>query len=731
MPILRWGNHDKAILHLKESLKIKKETGDKLGASRVLGSLGNVFQLQGNYQVSRDYYERAFELASEVGQPKTIARAAYSLAENAYHRKDYAGCIARAEKIIANLDKFSDLRLGTDTYGLISKAHEKIDNPYKALLYARKHRTYSDSLYDENIAQLTADIEAKYKNDQQQKEIALLGSERDLQTLQLRKRINERNAIIAFAIIALFVAGLLYNQYRIKQSANAKLEQLDNMKTNFFANVSHEFRTPLTLIKGPIERLVGNADLKLGKEDIGMIQRNTDRLLQLVNQLLELSKLDAGNLKLETSEGDVFGFLRATASSFDSHAIERNIGYKVQIPSKALRASFDKDKLEKVIYNLLSNAFKFSGSGSKIVLTANHTGQKLEIKIEDSGKGIEPSRLPYIFDRFYRANSDSPDGTGIGLTLTKELVELMEGKIIVQSQYGKGTTFNVELPMKGILEKSDIAVAEQSKPDQLKAVSSLKNQETDHEGLPLILLTEDSEDMRHYISNMLSKAYRIQEANNGGIGLKKALANPPDLVITDLMMPEMDGIKFCKLLKTNIITSHIPVIMLTAKSGTEHKIQGLETGADDYLTKPFEANELLVRIKNLIHQRKQLRERYGSLRSQINPKAVVVNSIDQSFLERVHELLENNHINPDFGVPHLHRAMAMSRAQFHRKILALTNETPGVLLRNFRLKRAAQLLSQNADTVSQVAYGVGFNSLSYFTKCFKEFYGMAPSSYLV
>ena len=305
----------------------------------------------------------------------------------------------------------------------------------------------------------------------------------------------------------------------------------------------------------------------------------------------------------------------------------------------------------------------------------------------------------------------------------------MDGTITVSSKEGEGTSFTIHLPLQ------DIETRESESSEEIgHVVTSVKASpfeliKEDKRDVPEILLVEDNADMRYFIKEYLIEDYRVKEAINGKQGLQIAKVDSPDLVLTDLMMPKMDGIEFCKRLKTDVHTSHIPVIMLTAKAGIDNKLEGLETGADDYLTKPFDAGELLVRTKNLIEQRRKLRELFSNKDIQIEPKKVTVTSIDQKFLETVLELLETHSSQGDFGVPQMQEALAMSKSQLHRKLKALTNEAPGELLRNFRLKRAAQLLGQKSDPVTQVAYAVGFNDLSYFTKCFKELYGVVPSAY--
>ncbi|GJM34586.1 MAG: hybrid sensor histidine kinase/response regulator [Saprospiraceae bacterium] len=523
------------------------------------------------------------------------------------------------------------------------------------------------------------------------------------------------------------------NQARQLEKQAHELQELDRLKSNFFANISHEFRTPLTLIKGPIDQLEQNPDEKLSPDNVKMIRRNADRMLKLVNQLLDLSKIDGGSLHLEPTEGDVFKCLRAAAASFNSHAAQRNIDYQVQIPQTVLWATFDRDKLEKVVYNLLSNAFKFSDDNAVISCQVKYSDPKLHVQVKDSGRGVPEEKLPYIFDRFYQVDSSDTkekEGSGIGLSLSKNLVTLMNGTITVSSEIGKGSCFRVELPIQEIKTRFGES-ADKSAPVNtlVPRPKPFALTQTDKRSLPEVLLVEDNDDMRHFIKEQLIDCYKIREAVNGEAGLQKAIANPPDLIITDLMMPRMDGIELCDKLKTNVITSHIPVIMLTAKAGIDNKIKGLETGADDYLIKPFDANELLVRTKNLIEQRRKLRELFANKKVQIDPNQITVTSMDQKFLEQVLALLEDKSADPGFGVPQMQEALAMSKTQLHRKLKALTNEAPGELLRNFRLKRAARLLLQKADTVTQIAFHVGFNNLSYFAKCFKELYGVAPSSY--
>ena len=515
-----------------------------------------------------------------------------------------------------------------------------------------------------------------------------------------------------------------------------QLKEVDKQKARFFANISHEFRTPLTLIKGPVEQILQTPGESLSQEEKLMIHKNANRLLRLVNQLLDLSKLDANSLSLNLINGDIFGFLRVVSSAFSSLAEQRNIKYDIQVPEKELYTMFDQDKLEKIIYNLLSNAFKFTPDNGKVSLSTYFQKEFLTIEIADTGKGISSEHLPFIFDRFFQSDNSITreyEGTGIGLSLTKELVTLMRGRIDVESQSGKGSKFVVIIP----IEENTKAKDETSRKDyrqktffieeEIKKTDEINIEEKD-ETKPLILIVEDNNDMRGFIRKQLLQSYFILEASDGEDGLKIAKKEIPDLVITDLMMPKMDGMVFCEKLKNDNYTNHIPVVMLTAKAGQEHKIEGLVTGADDYLTKPFDQKELQTRVYNLIHQRQELRKKF-SREIILQPRNINISSMDEQFIRKLEYIIEENISDDKFGVPEMQHGLAMSKTQLHRKMKAIINQAPGEFLRNYRLKRAAQLISGKSDSVTQIAYSVGFSNLSYFTKCFKELFGVIPSEY--
>jgi signal transduction histidine kinase/AraC-like DNA-binding protein len=533
---------------------------------------------------------------------------------------------------------------------------------------------------------------------------------------------------------------------------NYQIMEMDQMKTRFFANVSHEFRTPLTLILSPLENMLLKENLEeKDRDNLEMMYRNAVRLLGLINQLLDLSKIDAGRLKVELIEHDIYKVLRMITRSFTPLAERKKIDYRVEIPDGELITYFDHDKLDKIIANLLTNALKFTPEKGKVSCRIKLIDKKegmiknfLEIVVQDSGRGIPAEQLEKIFDRFYQVADtwkNGISGTGIGLSLTKELVTLQHGKIVVESKPNEGSRFIIKIPLgKDHLKEHEFVVKplEEIKDDLLIVKFRMHDFETAGEksedfvseqvDQPVLLIIEDNADVRQHIYENFEKEYLVKQSKNGKEGWEKAVALVPDLIISDVMMPEMNGVELCKKLKTDERTSHIPVILLTARADVEDKIEGLETGADDYITKPFNIKELLTRSKNLIEQRKKLREKYTH-QIDLEPGEIAVQSADERFLKRALEIIEKNMGDCDFDVNNFYPEMNMSRMQLFRKLKALVNQTPSELIRNMRLKRAAQLMKQNFGNIAEITYEVGFNNLSYFAKCFKEKFGVLPSEY--
>ena len=526
----------------------------------------------------------------------------------------------------------------------------------------------------------------------------------------------------------------LKNRLRLEQIEKEKVQELDQLRAQFFANISHEFRTPLTLIKAPLETLLAENKNKEDQITFFRLHQNTERLLHLVDQLLDLSKLEAGMLKLEVESVEAFSLLRQLAGNFQSLAQQKQLEFKLEIPKQASSLSLDKDKLEKIVFNLLSNAFKFAPKQGWVVFEVEYD-KALKIRVGNSGTPIPANEQQKIFNRFYQAGDTRHQGAGIGLALVRELVKLHNGNIRVVSAEKEGTWFHVELPLEfakaNVWEKEPNNTLESSPKEitntliedkSVPSVASLLKQQ------PTVLLVEDHEEVRAFIKAQLTHLYKIIEAENGAVGWQQTLQQTPSLIISDVMMPVMDGVIFCDKVKTDPRTDHIPIILLTAKADVESRIKGLQTGADDYLAKPFNSEELKVRCANLIKQRQKLQQRYQQ--SLFLPKGKKgISNAEVAFIKEAIRVVETNLSNAEFSAENFASAMHLSRTHLYRKLKATTGMSITDFMRNLRLEKAHLLLSESADNISEIAYQVGFNNLSYFARCFREKYNCSPSEF--
>ncbi len=576
---------------------------------------------------------------------------------------------------------------------------------------------------------------------------------------------------------------LIENKNIQLEDQSKKLKELDQLKSRFYTYISHEFRTPLTLIMGPLEQMVSTAppvNQHTWKQKLSSVLANSRRLLHLINQLLDLSKFDSGKMTLRASRQDIVPLVETLAASFESLFQQKEQELILQLPGEEIFLYFDKEKMENVLINLLANAIKYTPAGGKITIslkkipgspgTEDFPLGHLEIKIADTGEGIPVDQLPHIFDHFYRARStreSRQQGTGIGLSLVKESVNLHHGEITVSSHTAErdssraGTEFTIRIPLgKEHLQPGEI---EASPPEGLDTASEtgasallvtqnimetireelheqtlIGRGEDSKDGQPsdetterdIILVVDDNQKMRQYIRESLEPHFKILEAQDGSQGVNSALEFIPDLVISDVMMPVMDGFELCKRLKTDRKTSHIPVILLTAKASETSIVEGLETGADDYITKPFSTTVLLARIKNLIDQRRQLQANMQR-EMLLQPVKTSFSSMDQEFIDELKTIMEKNLDEAEFNVDALCKQIMMSRATLYRKIQALSGENPTQFIRSYRLKRAAELLRNEAGSITDVAFQTGFSSVAYFSKCFKDKFHCSPSEYPV
>ena len=538
---------------------------------------------------------------------------------------------------------------------------------------------------------------------------------------------------IALSIYAFYINRKMRQANRKLISLNAEMKEVTAQKLQFFTNVSHEVRTPLTLILAPLDRLIVSLRESPYASDLGLIQKNANRLLRVINQILDFRKVEGKQEKLAVREIDLVPFVGEIKSYFDSMASVRAISYTFTSSIKQCTLWIDPDLLEKVFFNLLSNAFKFTPEGGSVRIELTEEGDRVFIRVIDTGSGIQPANLPHLFDRFY--TEDRSMGTGIGLHLVKEYIHMHGGEIRVESEPGQRTTFTVCL-RKGKAHFEDSDLMETSVSHQAYEASRLDDSETKEilsKTYPYtILITEDDDEVRGFLERELSLHFKIRTAANGKDALRVLEEEEISLVVSDVMMPEMNGFELCRTIKSQLPFSHIPVILLTALTDERQRIFGITGGADDYIQKPFHTDYVKIKIIHLLQERRKLRERLlEKLRDNklLLSEPEKVESIDDAFLRKFAEQIEAVYADPEYNVEKLSETLGLSRGHLHRKIKELTGTAPVEFLRTYRLNKATQLLRQNAYTVSEVAYRTGFSSPAYFSKCFKAVYGVTPTEY--
>lgn len=561
------------------------------------------------------------------------------------------------------------------------------------------------------------------------------------------------------------------NQIALQELEKNKIEEVNLMKMQFFTNISHEFRTPLTLILSPLERLMQRKDLdEMSSQLYVLMHRNASRLLKLINQLMDMRKIERGSMDLRLNKADIIQFTGEIKNAFNDLASEKKIEYDFKPTVGFLECWFDPDKVEKILFNLISNAFKFTSSGGKISvrIASRSIGEiepsrinwlrrkqvnmpesllpgYIEIVVKDSGAGIPEELHEKIFDRFYQVNTggkgERNSGTGIGLSLAREFAILHKGILTLSSEPGKGSRFKLLLPSDPSCYTSSQMLAEKPQGIDFSELASIQDQKINAmdeslsrtqteggQGIPSLLIVEDNSDVSSFIRISLEPVYQIEEASNGKEGYEKARELVPDLIISDIMMPEMDGIEMAGLIHRDEITSHIPLIFLTAKTGEENRIQGLSTGVEDYISKPFNPKELALKVRNIIEKRRKHAEKVKK-QLLLEPSEVHVESFDERFMKKAMEIVEKYLAEPEFDVQQFVSEMGMSRSVLYRKLRAVTNQSANEFINTIRLKRAAQLLRLHTMNVSEISFAVGFNDPQYFSKCFRKQYGMTPSRF--
>lgn len=568
----------------------------------------------------------------------------------------------------------------------------------------------------------------------------------------------------AHTLYTLGVIGVVWSSliFYSRRMSEEKMRELDEMKLQFFINVSHEFRTPLTLILNPVDKIISSFDKpEVVKYSAHQIQRSARKLLSLVNQLLDFRKMDLGKAPLDPIKGDIVSFTKDISKLFDDFSSEKSINFSFETSLDSMYMWFDPDKLEKIITNLISNALKFTPKGGYVSLQVNKKkiskirssvfgqdslSESIEIVVSDTGIGLKNEQLSTVFDRFFHADSIST-GTGIGLNFTKSLVEQHGGQISVTSEENKGTKFTVEIPCES-KQMNDVLRSNQKSRTDIKefdfnTIKSLEydlaitdtddiediESEVSNTNTQTVLIVEDNKELRLHLKNELQSKFKVKEAINGAEGLEKANKFYPDIVISDVMMPEMDGFEMCRSLKSSTDTCHIPIILLTARSLEEDRMEGYTIGADAYLPKPFNVHVLRARIKNLLESKKMLREKFLSQTSIGPSNELTTNTLDEKFLDEVTKIILDNVSDSNFGLEQLISEIGVSRSHFYRKINSLTGQNPSNFIRTIRLKYAAELLKNKTGSIKEIAYRSGFNSTAYFSKTFRELFEMTPNEF--
>lgn len=553
-------------------------------------------------------------------------------------------------------------------------------------------------------------------------------------------------------ILAMIVVGVLAarqtmiktklkNELKYEQFQHERDEELHQLKMKFFTNVSHEIRTPLTLILGPVDLMIQRITDKAALGQLNMMKRNASRLLRLINQIMDMRKLEKGNLELFLENGDLVQMVEDVHANFAQLAKIENISYSFSSNQNELLCRFDRDKMDKILFNLITNAFKFSGKNGKVAVELScpikeNDKDYVEISVRDSGVGIPEDQMEHIFERFYQVEgieNHIQKGTGIGLSMSNDYARLHGGRILIESNVEEGSVFRVLIPFLPIEsnDNPDVQLEQQlifNEPMEPNVNSVVDIEYPADKELPLILIVEDNHDMRHFIRDNLAGHYQILEAENGLQGVEMARKRNPQLIISDVMMPLMDGLELCHKIKSEFDTSHIPVILLTAKNSPESVLKGLKEGADDYVTKPFFIKQLRARIENLINCRKVLIDKFnkGSL---IHPSDITVTGIDENFMSEIVDIIEEHISETELNIVFLAKSIGMSHSAMYKKIKSITGLSGNEFIRNIRLKRAGRLLKSSNTNISDVIYQVGFNNRSYFSKCFHEMYNMTPTNY--
>ena len=751
--------------YLKQAIELAKQKGFETHLLKAYLILAETYRKNLIHYDTCQYYNlKAYQKAKEIGNDIFVA--------NTYEQKALDMiAFAYRDSVLTYFNKALELYLKQNDvhhikqcYNNLGEYYEAIHKPTIALKYFKQIQQLGNSNYkdlykiasvehrlglfedasrhfilyeklkykeQEKIdARKYTSLELKFilENVEKENELLLLSKEERAKA-EIRRQKIIRNFLIVISLFSLLILFLLNRNFQNKKRADKILRDADANKLRFLANISHEIRTPLTILVSPLQRLASEKEKAINKEHLSLMFKNANKLQKFVNQLLDLSSDSVKEKSVEKKIQDFGDLFSITIAMFQSQAKDKQINFIFESNPGKLIFSFDYEKMEAILTNLLDNAFKFTPSGGTILVAYSKQNDDLILKVKDSGIGIPKKEQSEIFKRFYQSEKNTNghfDGVGIGLSLVKEYVSLHDGSIEVNSNEGNGSEFIVQIPIK---EQNEEAIKERI---ELFPNTTGQNQDVNSKSKKIkqqcILIVEDNKDLRDYISFLFNEQYKILQTSNGKDGIKTALSENPDIIISDVMMPGINGFELTHKIKSNVATSHIPVLLLTAKNQGKDKIEGFESGADDYIVKPFNEKELILKVANIIQTRQKQKEVFKK-KITVIPREVEFNSLDEQFILKISEIIEKNLSNAEFTVEQLCENMSMSRRSLYRKLKSLTDMNPSSFIRTYRLKKASQLISSKKVSVSEAAFQTGFENLSYFSKCFKEEFNKLPSEY--
>ena len=726
------GMIDSAWVYYRRSMLHNQAARSNLGISLCHTYFGNLLEKDKQWDRAIKEYQSAYDLMEDNEDRWHWIEACIALARVNISKGDMNSAqeyLTRASRTAKEIQSREHLR---EVYWLNYLFYEKSGNCTKAFENYKLSREYADSISNIKNAIHLQNVRVNFEKEKSSRELALI--QENYQMEQRTKNIILL-AGISIILLTIIVIGFLLYVVRIKSKTQEIMRHMETVRSQFFTNITHEFRTPLTVILGLANRLSENT----GKDhesnaSLQTIIRQGDHLLNLVNQLLNISKVRSSIEEPDWRTGDIVAFIRMIVENFQIFAQQKHLNLIFASRQTFLQVDFVPEYFRKIMHNLLSNALKYTPKGGNIFVTATQEKDNVVIQIADSGKGIDKQDLPHIFETFYQGNNSCMDmGTGVGLSLAKQMVETMGGEITVKSAIGKGSVFVVKLPLKhgtsqwekwspGEADKSTIPAV--TAPDPVLHEADSSNPDT-----TTILLVEDNQDVAFYIGGLLKNRYRLLYARDGKEGLEKAIEYMPDLILTDLMMPGMNGFDLCREIRSSIVLNHIPIIIITAKSEDIDKVQGIEAGADAYLLKPFNTDELYVRIDKLLEQRRTLREKYSRALRDNCTDTVKLLPADQAFIDRLTDIIYSQISDTTLNSDRIAEKMCISKSQLNRKVRVITGGSTAVYILHVRMEKARRLLSSNDMPIGDIAMQCGFEDAGYFGRVFKQIFRMTPSQY--